>query len=116
MSPTISLCAAPSARQRTRPLTRIGLAEGRKSRTEESHCLEACEASNYTSGSTTAWESENDEPMADLIGDTSNVLERLECRGTGKNKGTIGDTFSVRHALFGRSFPGFGYNFPTKPT
>lgn len=92
------------------------MVEGRKSRMEESHCLEAWKWNNYTSGSMTARESGNDEPIADLMEDILPVLERLERRGAGKNKGTNTTAFSVRHALFGRSFPDFGYNFPTKPS
>lgn len=63
-----------------------------------------------------AWASENDEPVAGLMEEVVYALDRLERRSAGQDKGTDRDALSVRHALFGRSFPGFGSNFPTEPT
>lgn len=83
---------------------------------EESHYSKAWEARSYTSAHMAAWASENDEPTAGLMEDVVHTLERLECRSAGQDKGTDRHAFSVRHASFGRSFPGFGYSIPTEPT
>ena len=48
--------------------------------------MSAWEASSYTSGSTTAWESENDEPIAELMEDIFHALDRLERRDTGTKR------------------------------
>ena len=78
--------------------------------------MNAWEASSYTSADLAAWASENDRPIADMMEDVVHALERLECRSAGQDKGTDRDAFSVRHASFGRCFPGFGYDFPAEPT
>jgi hypothetical protein len=83
---------------------------------DESHCLKARETRSYTSADMAAWASENDEPIAGLMEDVVHTLERLECRSAGQDKETDRHAFSVRHASFGRSFPGFGYSTPTEPT
>jgi hypothetical protein len=79
--------AAPSARRRTRPPSRTGSAESRKSWEALDLQCATLEASSYTSGSVTAWESENDEPIAELMEDIFNALDRLERRDMGKRAG-----------------------------
>lgn len=79
--------AAPSARRRTRPPSRTGLAEsGASEKSEHLLCLSDWGADSCTSGSMTAWESGNDEPIADLIEDIFHALDRLECRDAGKKR------------------------------
>lgn len=69
---------APSARRRTRPPSRTGSAKGwRIEKEQEPQHWSAWEASNYRSGSMTAWESENDEPMAEMLEDIFHALDRL---------------------------------------
>ena len=76
---------APSVRRRTRLPSRTGSAESVGSRKEqESQCTGAWEASDYTSRSMTAWESENDEPIADMLVDIFHALDRLGRRDNGK--------------------------------
>lgn len=82
----------------------------------ESHYLKAWETCSYTSADMAAWAPENEAPIAGLMEDVVHTLERLECRSAGQDKGTDRHAFSVRHASFGRSFPGFGYSIPTEPT
>jgi hypothetical protein len=41
---------------------------------------------SYTAGSATAWESENDEPIAELMEDIFHALDRLDHRDTGKRR------------------------------
>jgi hypothetical protein len=48
--------------------------------------MRAWDASSYTSGSMTAWESENDTPIADLMEDIIHALGRLERRDNGKRR------------------------------
>jgi hypothetical protein len=90
MSPARSRRAAdvaPSARRRTRPPSRTASVESSRSRKEqESQYMRAWDASSYTSGSMTAWESENDTPIADLMEDIIHALGRLERRDNGKRR------------------------------
>jgi hypothetical protein len=87
MSPASSrraAAAAPSARRRIRPLLRTGSAEsGWDRKSEDLKFSSAWDSSSYISGSTTAWESENDEPIAELMEDIFHALGRLECRDIG---------------------------------
>lgn len=78
--------AAPSARQRTRPPSRTGSVESRTSRKSDDWHTSTWEADSFASGSTTAWESENDQPIAGLFYDIFHALRRLERRGNGKKR------------------------------
>lgn len=66
---------APSARPRTRQPSRTGSDESRGNWKE----LEAqtWSASSHMSESMTAWESENDEPIADMMDDIVLALNRI---------------------------------------
>jgi hypothetical protein len=81
-------------------------------------CSHAWGARSCTWADMAGWASENDEPIAGLMEQVVGALERLECRSAGQHKGTIRDALSVRHASFGRSFPGLDYAFPhrTQPS
>ena len=46
--------------------------------------MSAWETSSYISGGMSTWESENDEPMADMLQDMFHALDRLERRNNGK--------------------------------
>ncbi|KAJ8104768.1 hypothetical protein OPT61_g10578 [Boeremia exigua] len=85
--------AAQSTRQKTRPCTKTDLAEGCKSRMEESRGSDVWEAGSCTSAGMAAWTSENDEPVAAMMENIVFALERLECRA-GLDKGTGRDALS----------------------
>jgi hypothetical protein len=79
--------AAPFARRRTRAPSRTGSAESRRSRKEqEAQHGSAWEANVCTSGSVTAWESENDEPFAEMLEDVIHALDRLGRRNMGEKR------------------------------
>ncbi|KAJ4367507.1 hypothetical protein N0V83_007090 [Neocucurbitaria cava] len=59
--------------------------------------MSAWEASGYTSGSTTAWESENEEPIAELMEDIFHALDRLQRRDTATKRAT--ESAFPRHHL-----------------
>lgn len=107
-------------RQRTPPSTRAGSVERRNSNSnsweEGMRCSHAWGARSCSWADMAGWASENDEPIAGLMEQVVGALERLECRSAGQHKGTIRDALSVRHASFGRSFPGLGHAFPTEPS
>jgi hypothetical protein len=90
MSLASSRCAAaaaPSVRRRTRPLLRTGSAEsGWDRKSGDLKFSSAWGLSSDASGSTTAWESENDEPIAELMDDILYALGRLERRDTGEKR------------------------------
>jgi hypothetical protein len=65
--------------------------------------LEDAWPANYTSGNTTAWESENDWPMAELIADMYQALDRLECPSAGEKSSSRG-FIPVRRYCFVWSF------------
>lgn len=54
---------------------------------------------SYTAGNTSAWESENDWPIAELIADMYQALDRLECPSAGHKSSSRG-FISVRRHCF----------------
>jgi hypothetical protein len=116
MSPVSSHCAAavaPSARPKTLPLSRTGSAEQAWDRKSGNMQLE--HVCNYTSGSTPAWESENDWPIAELIADMYQALDRLECSSAG-DKSSSRRLIPVRQHCFAWSLiSNFGARLPHTP-
>jgi hypothetical protein len=78
---------APFARQKTRPVSRTGLIEsGRSEKEQESRYASDFEAADFTSGTMPTWESENDQPTAEMMEEMFHALERLARRDSGKNR------------------------------
>jgi hypothetical protein len=60
----------------------------------ESQFTSAWEANGYTLGTVTPWESEKDEPIADMLDDVIHALDRLGRRNMGEKRADRG-AFSV---------------------
>lgn len=96
MSSASSRHAAPSPRRRTRPPSRTASAERRWSRKElESQYTNAWEARGYNSGSVMGCDSDDDEPVANVLDDVIHALDRLGRRGMGEKRAARGGAFSV---------------------
>jgi hypothetical protein len=54
---------------------------------------------SYTFGNTTAWESENDWPIAEFMADMHQALDRLECPSAGDKSSSRGFIPVRRHCF-----------------